>query len=147
MKRYNALRGLGMAALLALTVLGCNSSTSNPPATTPKPILDPIKDNGGQAAGTYCFMRKAENVGVEGRMTYDQHGIAEGNLRGTKIDPQDGYESNFNTSFKGSLRGDTLFLDVTSDETGGRESFKAKWIWRDSTLQEGSNIMRQIPCK
>jgi hypothetical protein len=134
--------------LLSLLVWSCQGGKPAEGNTPPTPITEPGNtDPGVKKPGDHCFTLKEENMSIEGKLTYDPKANAEGYLRGTKVDPADGFESNFNTSFTGRLVNDTLVLEVTSDASGSRESTQEKWIWKDSTLVEGGKTLRQVPCR
>ncbi len=137
-----------IAALTSMCMVGCNPSTTGIDTNKPpSPILEPTKPgNEHRKPGNYCFFLKESNASLEGSLTYGADGMTEGQLRGTIIDADNGAEAVTNTSFKGSLRRDTLFVDVLSDQTGSKISTQEKWVWKDSTLAEGGKILHQIAC-
>lgn len=149
MRNHYLLHPLVLCVFCGLLLLGCNQNTGNTTATPPpKPMLDPIREgNYAKKPGDYCFSWKESNAASEGRLNYNTDGIAEGTLRGTIVDASNGLEAVTNTSFKGSLRGDTLYLDVLSDETGSRVNEAEKWVWKGNTLVLGSKTFQEVACR
>jgi hypothetical protein len=140
--------GKMILATLAVLALGACGGGGTPPAKAPTPILEPPRRPvGGHEAGKHCFYLKEKDLSIEASLTYDPNATAEGFLRGTQIDPADGYETTFNTSFTGRLVNDTLILQVTSDASGSRAATEERWVWKDSSLVENGKVLRQQACR
>ncbi len=143
------LPALVLCATCCVLMLGCGPQAGSTPATTPpKPMVDPTREgNIAHQPGDFCFSWKENNAASEGRLSYTTDGIAEGTLRSTLVDASNGLEAVTNTSFKGNLRGDTLYLEVMSDETGSRVNQAEKWVWKGNTLVQGGKTFQAVACR
>lgn len=128
--------------------IGCTQSTA--PTTNignPKPILDPSNNAGGHKAGTHCFHFEDATSTVDGQLELAADNQVSGFLKGMVKDEEEGKDVIWDNSFHGKMEGDSLRLDVLSNETGTKQSTKETWAWKADGLITETRLLAPAACK
>jgi hypothetical protein len=140
----------GFLLLCGGLFVGCNkpATTTTPPtdAATTAPTVAAVDE---RMAGQWCYDVTDGTLHLTAVMDYDGKGHVSGNLFGDIQDKAEGDFTTYNTAFEGTLDGNAISVNTTTEIEGDVQEEKQSWTWSKDgkTLNEGRHTMTQVDCE
>ncbi|MBW4649158.1 MAG: hypothetical protein KME06_10675 [Kastovskya adunca ATA6-11-RM4] len=150
--RFSKALGFGLFSLLLLITSCSEATNTEQPASTTveseQAVIqqEPSASSQSLAPGDYCFKIAEETITGSTRLSIASDNRVTGTGEAVIRNEKEGYFTSYQQVLKGTLSGEQLKLDVTTDIENDTQSSQETWKLTENTLDTDRNIYQKVDC-